>query len=162
MGMFTIMDLDVKLKEDACPKVRSLLECLIYGDIDDVTFLKRPKHPFFQDTRASFLGSCRIDYDAEDHRATICPSFEFPYLKIRCEVKNYTEVLEKFLDFINDEVEEISGTYQYEEDFNQSTIHMGVKDGRQRIFVKKASPESYGFMGYSVESDDVVEFIPTF
>ena len=169
MGMYTRMDVDIKLKDCTPDYVRYILEDLIEnygGECEDGLLLdSMPIHPFFLDERFDSIGYCRHATKNEDDSE--CPSFNFPHLKIRCEVKNYTRVLEKFLDWITPYVDEASGIYHYEEWWNPSEILLKEHEGKKRFMIRHSrDPHGYG-SGYGWDYDDEkephrIEFITAF
>lgn len=98
MGICTELYLNAVLKEDTPREVKDILTSMFENGLDD--FEPRPIHPFFYDSRASFLGN------PGDDKNDIA-GFNFPVLKVRTEVKNHDDVLEKFLHWIAPYVQEV-------------------------------------------------------
>ena len=124
MGMYTEFHLDAVLKDDCPEEAKQWLTNLIDEYLDEFDPATRPRHVFWHDYRASFLGS---GFDST------WPEFEFPRLRIHCEVKNHDDVLEKFLDWLAPYVKTATGTFQYEEWDAAAQVNFTEVDGESRF-----------------------------
>jgi len=160
MGMYTTLNVNIKLKDNTSDSMKFFINDLMQNHGEGIEEVRSNlSHLFFHDSRMRFLG---YGYHSDDSDTS--PSYEFPYLNIRCEVKNYDMVLEKFLDWITPCVETIEGTYQYEEDWNPSTVHLGMNGMHPKIYLLVPKHEEHGSWYEHGENDSAayVEFIPHF
>lgn len=121
MGNYTELKVDIVLKSDTPEDARLLLDALIAGETDATIKEIKPTHVFWHTYRFDFLGRSNCEGDPEDFA-----SYEFPNLKIRCSVKNYDQILQKFLQWVLPYVEAITGTYHYEEYSHASEVVLNV------------------------------------
>lgn len=129
MGMYTKLDLIVDLRHDTPDEVIEALHIMCRNDR-----VRRKElidlgmdHPFFETDRCSwmFRGVGSMD---DDHRN---PSFTRDEhggrysLSVSFDIKNYTNEIERFLNWIGQYVDAMPGrvgTYQYEEEDDESVV----------------------------------------
>lgn len=75
-----------------------------------------PKHEFFHSEKAGWITS-RLREERPFH-----------FHVEEAEFKNYNQEIQKFLDWISPHIESITGTYQYEEEWDASTLRL--QDGK--------------------------------
>jgi hypothetical protein len=121
MGTYTELSLNAQLKANTPVEVRDLLT-LLFDDTHDIDELDaKPRHPFFHDGRASFIGCI------SSQRPT---GFNFPNLVVHTEVKNYEQVLNKFLDWIAPYIESVDDHGYWEPDNEDVVSDVILIDGR--------------------------------
>lgn len=125
MGNYTKLHARIKLKDDTPQDVQNSLDCMLTYNL---SFTGTPEHPFWYDERCGAIGS-------KDPASKDIPSFTFPNLVICCEIKNYDETIQKFLDWITPYVETIEGTYHYEECPVASPLGIEKVNGAPRIYI---------------------------
>ena len=132
MGMYTELNLGVRLKEDLPEDVISALKRMVSSqDIEGIEDRKAfrdstdwPDHPFFKMTRSRWcLHSCSYYFDAQ-------PMCQFKwdeiskcwYLTFVANIKNYALEWQSFIDWLTPHIDggdygpEHIGHYRYEED----------------------------------------------
>lgn len=127
MGMYTELHYNVELSKDVPEDVINILKFMVGDSEDEPSTL--PNHPLFGDTRWRFMLRCDSYYFNADTHSTlrldgISHSY---YLCIRCNLKNYNDEIELFIDWIDPYLDEciakgeFLGFYRYEED-NEPTL----------------------------------------
>jgi len=125
--MYTELHFNAELKQDVPKEVIKILQYMI-GDI--ITPVERPQHELFQTYRwDSMLVSDSYYFDADTHSTLRFDEIgKSHYLCIRCNVKNYDNEIEHFIDWIKPYLEkyknEFLGFYRYEENSNPTLIFM--------------------------------------
>jgi hypothetical protein len=121
MGDYYKLDLGIKLKpKDEIPdEIHGLLMVLFYQmdgvELEDVPKEERPPHPFWHTDRFYRIGKDFNVYDDEPNNPEGSPSYNHPYLKIRCEIKNGYDEIYSFLDWITPYVESVPVPGEYED-----------------------------------------------
>lgn len=95
----------------------------------EVSIQPTPEHEFFHGQRAGFITN-RLREERPFH-----------YCVEEAEFKNYDHDIQKFLDWISPHIESITGTYQYEEEWTESTL--SLQDGKV-VIVKPANEDDWG------------------
>lgn len=99
MGAYTEMDLGVCFYKNTPENVISTLKFML-GDIDENT--SKIKHPLFETYRWAYMlrmSSC--DFDGLNFKKFVYDNTDNCwYLTVRCNLKNYSNEIEKFLDWI--------------------------------------------------------------
>lgn len=132
MGMYTEFNAALCFKKNTPSSVIEIIECLL-GDKEWPE--KLPEHDFFKSSRFRMVLTCdsyyfpsisdsKMEQDRIDHRY---------HLNIRCNLKNYDDEIEKFLDFISThiETEGFLGYMRHEEFENPTLIY--CEDGKIRF-----------------------------
>lgn len=88
-----------------------------------------PEHDFFNGHRAGFITN-RLHEERPFH-----------YRVDEVEFKNYDHDIQKFLDWISPHIESITGIYQYEEEWEESTL--GLQDGKV-VIIKPVNESNWG------------------
>lgn len=118
MGMYTELHFNSELKKDISPEVIKVLEFMVNGGTAEPEV---PDHPLFNSNRWRFMFRCDSYYfDADTHSTLrfddISNSY---YLCIRCNLKNYGDEIQNFVDWIRPYLEKRSGDFlgfsRYEE-----------------------------------------------
>lgn len=115
MGMYTELNIGVNLQPDTPDNIINILNCML-GDIDDVEVTD---HPLFSTRRWKVMLCCDSYYfdghtDSSMVRDNISGEYE---LNVRCNLKNYNNEIDEFLDFIRPylRTEGFMGYMRYEE-----------------------------------------------
>lgn len=128
MGMYTKINIIIKLKKETPKNIIEVIECMFNGyDIEDMNAcgVEIPKHDFFEnDRRVWFPKSCGSYY----FTGTANSNIQYRnvdkemVLHIDTDFKNYDDEIELFLDWIAPYVDayekEFLGYSRYEEDLN--------------------------------------------
>ena len=130
MGMYTELHFNSELKEDVPKQVLEVLEFMVGNN---ETEPNPPSHELFQDTRWAYMLRCDSYYFDADTRSTL--RFDkignCYYLCIRCNLKNYADEIEKFLDWIMPylakEEDDFLGFSRYEETEEPTLIYFKKK-----------------------------------
>lgn len=147
MGMYTELHFNVELKEDVPPEVVAVLKYMLNRESNAVE-PPLPDHPLFQCFRWRGMLQCDSYYFRADTHSTlrfddIGRSY---YLCIRCNLKNYDDEIEKFVDWIMPYIDAIDGDFlgfsRYEETEVPTLLYYkepsgkshddGVRDARHR------------------------------
>lgn len=128
MGMYTDFCFDVALKSDTPPKVVTMLNRMRDGihTSDDLL----PQHPFFACDRWPLIGHCSSAYfDAQPRFIFEKTSYSNDYvLNIRCNLKNYGDEIEHFIDWIKPYIDaspgDFLGFHRYEKEREPTLIYM--------------------------------------
>ena len=124
MGMYTELHFNVELKEDTPEEIMEVLRYMVCDGVPPSTI---PQHELFETSRWAFMLRCGSFYFAAETHSTlryddISKSY---YLCVRCNLKNYDEEIQKFIDFIDPFVVgtngDFLGFYRYEES-NEPTL----------------------------------------
>jgi len=127
MGIYTEFHFNVELINDIPSDVLKILEYMISRDndkYDNVDKLQLPDHPFFTNSKrwVWMLHSDSYYFSADTHstlRQDDSPYNITRYLCIRCNLKNYCNEIENFVDWINPYVKADKGDFlgfsRYEE-----------------------------------------------
>ena len=117
--MYTEFHFNCKLREDISNEVIKLLEYMITDHEIPSTL---PDHPLFSTERWLYmLRTSSYYFDADTHSTIRLDKIDNKYhLCIRCNLKNYDEEIEKFIDWIRPYLycydEQFLGFYRCEED----------------------------------------------
>jgi hypothetical protein len=119
MGMYTEFHFNVELKEDTPKKVINILKKMVKDN--DIVIHNLPEHDFFKTSRWEWmLCSDSYYFDADTHSTIREDASNTHYLCVRCNLKNYDNEIELFLNWINKYLAyyggEFLGFYRYEED----------------------------------------------
>lgn len=94
MGMYTELILKCSVKKDCPEQVKAILNSLFNG----VEYNKElPNHPFFLCSRWEYIGSSHSYYHVPWHDA----KYQDNYIFSRCDLKNYEDEIENFLDWLS-------------------------------------------------------------
>ncbi len=128
MGMYTEFHFNVELKKDIPQEVINILNFML--NKKEALSPQLPDHPLFQTHRWRVMLRCDSYYFPADTHSTlrfddIGKSY---YLCIRCNLKNYDNEIEKFIDWIMPYLSHFSGDflgfYRYEETEQPTLIFM--------------------------------------
>lgn len=123
MGMYTELNIGVSLMSDTPDNVIDILRYML-SDGDKV---ETPDHPLFSTQRWHFmLVSGSYYFDGRTDSSMEHDSVDHEYkLNVRCNLKNYDNEIDLFLDFIQPylETEGFLGYKRYEEDDNPTLIY---------------------------------------
>lgn len=117
MGMYTEFHYNTQLKEDIPQDVLSILQFMLGEDERCPTL---PKHPLFNTSRWDYMLRCDSCYFDADTHSTLRfdDSSNAYYLCIRCNLKNYDDEIEHFINWIHPYIDkfkgEFLGFYRYE------------------------------------------------
>lgn len=123
MGMYTELVLACEVEDNYQDCIRPI-ECLLMNRID-CTY---PDHEFFKSPRSKYmLNSDSYYFDGETHsNLKYDIQVESYYLTIRCNLKNYDNEIEKFLNWLAPYILSYGflGYYRYEEHENPTLIYI--------------------------------------
>lgn len=124
MGMYTELNLGVCFIEK-CPQ--NVIDILKYMLDNDLPAPMVPNHPLFKTSRWDFMlvcDSCYFDSHV-DSSIQYKDYLDQYYLNVRCNLKNYDQEIEHFLNFIQPylETEGFLGYMRYEEDDDPTLIY---------------------------------------
>lgn len=101
MGMYTELVCAFNLKEETPTEVIGILERMCDGDIQDLNLIELPDHNLFKSARWKFmLKSDSYYFDGDSHSTIRNDSIGGYYVTIRCNLKNYDDEIEKFIDWV--------------------------------------------------------------
>lgn len=131
MGMYTELNLAVRLNEDVPAAVVETLQTMFAGNGANVA---QSEHALFHTDRWTWMLASGGSYyfptgpDAT-HRTMKYDSISKAwFLSFRTSIKNYDDEWELFLDWLGPYAEDGTGTYQYEEDeLPTLVVHRGGK-----------------------------------
>lgn len=139
MGMETRFECQFVVKRSGRSRafIKTLLDIIAWecdpgnGEnfFSSVSIQPTPEHEFFHGHRAGFI----------TNRLREARPFHF-YVK-EVEFKNYDHDIQKFLDWISPHIESITGTYQYEEEWEESTL--SLQDGKV-VIVEPVNESDWG------------------
>lgn len=131
MGMYTELHFNVELKKGVPSDVLAILR-LMLGEIKRK--LDLPDHPLFKTDRWKIMFQCDSYYFKADTHSTLRYDeiSETWLLCIRCNVKNYNDEIEKFVDWILPYCDTYAGDFlgfsRYEETEQPTLIHAPNKE----------------------------------
>lgn len=125
MGMYTEFHFNKQLKADVPKEVKDTLLYML-GEIEKQP--KKIKHPLFETDRwETMLLSDSFYFDAPTS-SCICTELGIKYLSIRCNLKNYDNEIEKFIDWITPYLDGDEGDFlgfsRYEESETPDLIYL--------------------------------------
>jgi hypothetical protein len=127
--MYTELVMAIELKKDVPSQVIKVLSYMV-GE-NGVEPANLPNHPLFKTPRWSFmLNSDSYYFDGITHSEleedNLFPDHPYYYLSVRCNLKNYDEEIEKFIDWITAFTESSGfvGYKRYEEDEEPTLIYI--------------------------------------
>jgi hypothetical protein len=119
MGMYTELHYNVELKSPVPTNIINTLQYML-GETEEVP-PNLPDHKLFQpEGRWRFMLRCDSYYFSADTHSTLRLDYQGGwYLCIRCNLKNYSEEIENFIDwmmpYIDNSPGNFLGFYRYEE-----------------------------------------------
>ena len=130
MGMYTDFCFDVNIKKDVPDDVVAMLNQM--RDFDHIDLFDKvvPDHQYFKCDRWVQIGHCSSAYfPAEPRFIFEKKSYSDDYvLNLRCNLKNYDEEIEHFINWIKPYVDaypgEFLGFYRYEEAECPTLVYM--------------------------------------
>lgn len=130
MGMYTEFHFNVKLKTNVDSKILATLEFMLSGLSNkcDLSF-KTPDHELFETDRWRYMLRCNSYYFPADTHSTLRHDDirKNYHLCIRCNLKNYSGEIEKFIDWIKPHIDAFDGDFlgfsRYEETDDPTLIH---------------------------------------
>lgn len=134
MGMYTELNIAIEIDDD--PQVISILQYML--DVDDGFEPKLPHHAFFY--TACWRWMLRSDSyyfpgqtDSRLVKDNLYPDRPMWFLTVRCNLKNYSNEIEEFLDWLAPYslTQGFVGYKRYEEDENPTLIYI---DGDRVIY----------------------------
>ena len=133
MGMYTELVFGCSLKKDIPDEVVNILRYLSDNDAYESSL---PQHPFFNCSRWRFIGSGSSCYfGGSSHFEFVVDSVMGYRISLRCNIKNYDDEFQKFIDWIMPYIDygagqkELLGYYIYEEDIEPTLIYQNTKEG---------------------------------
>ena len=128
MGMYTELHFNAEVRDDA--EALPILQFMVDHHAPAPTTL--PDHPLFSRERWRFMLTCDSCYFAADTRSTLrtqrYADGAYHYLCVRCNLKNYEQEIQLFIDWImpylDKEDGEFLGFYRYEETEEPTLIYM--------------------------------------
>ena len=131
MGMYTELHFNSQLEESVPNGVVLVLEYMLDSSLSEPSL---PSHPLFETDRWRYM--FRMDsyyFDADTHSTLRYDDIASAYfLCVRCNLKNYSGEISKFLDWIMPYLHQIDnaflGFYRYEEDENPTLIYYREKE----------------------------------
>lgn len=118
MGMYTELSLDSDLKCDTPEEVIQILKYMLRRE--DIDMPPLPDHPLFATTRWSYMLRCGSAYFAAQPDSKLLEVDGDLTINIICNLKNYEDEIEKFLDWIHPWLDcyddDFLGYTRYEED----------------------------------------------
>lgn len=129
MGMYTELVMAFELKEDVSEEIVNILKYMV-GDLKERPPL--PNDELFSTARWETMLLSDSYYFDGDTRSTIRYDdiSKTYYVTIRCNLKNYDNEIDKFINWIDSHVdkidgdEELKGYYRYEEDYDPTLIYI--------------------------------------
>ncbi len=115
MGMYTELIFQGEIKKEVPESINSLLNYFFDKDSCLYSYFfdkELPDHPFFKCDGWKMIGHCCSHYFTPfslRHK-------ESNYVFMRCDIKNYNNEIELFLDWISEYMNYYYGWYWYEED----------------------------------------------
>jgi len=111
--MYTEFHFNVELPKDTTPKIIALLEHMLKGDTCKKYPFELPDHDLFKTQRWDYMLRCDSYYFSADTHSTlrfdtVSDSY---YLCIRCNLKNYGNEIEEFIDWIMPYLVELQGEF---------------------------------------------------
>ena len=126
MGMYTELNINVELKDDTPKEVIEILKYMLDNNLTKPELLSHDL--FYTDRWEHMLKGDSYYFDADTHSTLrygeICESW---YLNIQCNLKNYDNEIDKFINFITPYVDTDGfwGYKRYEEDDDPTLIYDG-------------------------------------
>ena len=135
MGMYTALHFNSELNVDKDSMVADILKYMV-GETEEMPEML-PDHPLFKTERWGFMLRCDSYYFDEDTISTLRwdKISESYYLCIRCNLKNYDDEIEKFINWIMPYLDvfkqtgDFLGFYRYEEDEQPTLIYATKAEG---------------------------------
>jgi hypothetical protein len=123
MGMYTELNIGVRFKQDTPDNIINIIKHMIDNNINAIT----TDHPLFSSPRWRIMLTCYSYYfdGRADSNLRYDEIDESYHLNVRCNLKNYDNEIELFLDFIRPylETEGFLGYMRYEENENPTLIY---------------------------------------
>lgn len=119
MGMYTELHLNAALKEDTPQAILDVLRFMVGAEDTEPVMI--PNHALFSKGRWRMMLNCDSAYFDAPTRSEVIRNVRHGYttLSVRCNLKNYEDEIETFLDWIDPwlakEPGEFLGFYRYEE-----------------------------------------------
>ena len=132
MGMYTELHFNVELKRNVPQDIIQLLEYMVNGG--DEWKHSLPDHELFKSDRWNYMLRCDSYYFSADTHSTIrLDSIAKSYfLCIRCNLKNYEDEIESFIDWVMPYIDAYPGDFlgfsRYEETEIPCLIHMPLDE----------------------------------
>lgn len=122
MGMYTELHYNARLKRDVPPDVLLLLRSMC-GE-EGIALPSLPAHPLFTAERWKWMLCCDSAYfSAETHSEVHRDEIGKRYvLCVRCNLKNYSEEIEHFVDWIGPYIDERPGNFLGFERYEETEI----------------------------------------
>ncbi len=129
MGMYTELVFACELKKDTPKEVIDILEYMVGNPRKDPII---PAHELFSTSRWEWMFKSNSYYfDGDTHSTLRFDDMSKAYvLTVRCNLKNYDNEIEKFIDWIKpyvdkiDDYLEFKGYYRYEENDKPTLIYI--------------------------------------
>ena len=125
MGMYTELNIGVAFKEDTPSSVINILKHMLNEDEPD--YYELTDHPLFKTARWNLMLVCDSYYfDGQTDSSLIYDDISNQYyLNVRCNLKNYDNEIDKFMDFIQPYLDTngFLGYKRYEEDGDPTLIY---------------------------------------
>jgi hypothetical protein len=105
MGMYTELVMAIELKNDTPHDVLSIVNYMCEGDEEIINDVEIPDHALFKTSRWDFMLRSDSYYFDGTTNSFLNVDYLYPdkpsyYLNIRCNLKNYDDEIEKFIDWI--------------------------------------------------------------
>lgn len=141
MGMYTALSLGIELKKDAPVTVIRTIERML-GHNPILT--EPPDHPLFKRERATWMLTCDSFYFdwQTGWRFELNEISESWYLSGVCNLKNYNDEIDLFLDWITPYIETTGyiGWKMYEEDELPTILSMRNDNGKKEWQIEELHP----------------------
>ncbi len=129
MGMYTELNIGVALQSDTPQSIIDILKYML-NDMPESPDV--PDHDLFKTDRWTFMLCCDSYYfDGQTNSSLTYDDISNQYyLNVRCNLKNYDEEIEKFMDFVQPYLDTCGflGYKRYEE-FDDPTLIYNTRDG---------------------------------
>lgn len=122
MGMYTELNISAVFEKDC--EILPVLRYMVGQEVEDVIV---PKHNLFNSGRWEFMLRCDSFYFDHTANSELVDRFDVDYvLNVRCDLKNYSDEIEDFLDWIRPytRTRGFIGYKRYEEDANPTLIYL--------------------------------------
>lgn len=134
MGMYTELHFNAELKQTTPQEVLQVLRHMLNAPGAPARdALTLPAHPLFSTDRWGFMLTCDSYYFAAQTHSTLTYDeiTKTHYLCIRCNLKNYDQEIEKFIDWVSPYVDgfpgDFLGFHRYETTEQPTLIFLGGK-----------------------------------
>jgi hypothetical protein len=126
MGMYTELHYNVELRKDVPPEVIAALQYMLCSNVPEA----KCDHPLFQTDRWQVMLRMSSAYFPARTHSELFEEYGQWHLGVRCNLKNYTGEIEKFIDWLDPYVDAFEGDFlgfsRYEESEDPTIIRKGI------------------------------------